>query len=321
VKPLARYQTWLADSSRWDGFEFREGDIVISTPAKCGTTWLQMICALLVFGDADLPAPLTELSPWLDIQTAGLSNVTAALAAQRHRRFIKTHTPLDGLPFDERVTYLCVGRDPRDVAISADHHLANMNREVLLRAVPSFAAAAESQAVSDPVQRFWHWVEDAAPPSEGLELMLHHLTTFWYRRQAANVVLLHYDDLQVDLEAEMRLLAARLEITIGENAWPGLVDAARFDRMRERADRLTPQVTMTGLWQNPGRFFHRGASGQWQTLIGPSNLDRYWARVHRLAPPHLVAWTHSGWRGTAVPAADGAPESERDAVPDAPTRQ
>ena len=41
-----------------------------------------------------------------------------ALAAQRHRRFIKSHTPLDELPFDAQVSYVCVGRDPRDVGIS-----------------------------------------------------------------------------------------------------------------------------------------------------------------------------------------------------------
>jgi aryl sulfotransferase len=44
-----RYQSFLTDSSRWDGFSFRPGDIIISTPAKCGTTWTQMICALLIF--------------------------------------------------------------------------------------------------------------------------------------------------------------------------------------------------------------------------------------------------------------------------------
>src|SRR5262249_38699700 len=35
--------------ARWEGFEFRPGDIVISTPKKCGTTWTQMLCALLIF--------------------------------------------------------------------------------------------------------------------------------------------------------------------------------------------------------------------------------------------------------------------------------
>ncbi len=44
----------LLDSRRWDGFEFRADDIVISTPPKCGTTWTQMITALLIFDTADL---------------------------------------------------------------------------------------------------------------------------------------------------------------------------------------------------------------------------------------------------------------------------
>ena len=41
----------------------------------------------------------------------------------------QTHTPLDGLPLDPRVTYICVGRDPRDVALSMDRHVANLNRD------------------------------------------------------------------------------------------------------------------------------------------------------------------------------------------------
>ena len=82
------YKTMMYDSARWDGFELRPDDIVISTPPKCGTTWMQMICALLVFQDPELPAPLSELSPWLDWKTTPLQEVLAALGAQRHRRFI-----------------------------------------------------------------------------------------------------------------------------------------------------------------------------------------------------------------------------------------
>ena len=302
---LRRYRSWLADSSRWDGFEFRAGDIVISAPSKCGTTWMQMICALLIFGDASMPRPLTELSPWLDIQTDTISNVIAALAAQRHRRFIKSHTPLDGLPFDERVTYICVGRDPRDAAISSDNHLNNMNREVLLKAretavgsddLPSILSAGMPPQVEDPVQRFWRWVEDDAPPAEGLELLLHHLGTFWDRRHAANVVLVHYADLQADLEGEMRRLAGLLGIVIGEDVWPGLVAEAGFDRMRDRANEVAPQATMDGLWHDTSRFFHRGTSGQWRTFLSSEDLDRYEARVRQLAAPDLATWAHDGWR-------------------------
>ena len=58
MRPLVRYLSLIADNARWDGFSFREGDIIISTPPKCGTTWTQMICAMLIFQTPDLPQPL-----------------------------------------------------------------------------------------------------------------------------------------------------------------------------------------------------------------------------------------------------------------------
>ena len=95
---VRRYVGTVFDSSRWDGFELRPGDIIISTPPKCGTTWTQMICALLVLQEPELPLPLDTLSPWIDMVTRARKEVFADLAAQTHRRFIKTHTPLDGIP-------------------------------------------------------------------------------------------------------------------------------------------------------------------------------------------------------------------------------
>ena len=122
---VRRYQVSMYDSNRWDGFELRPGDIIISTPPKCGTTWTQMICALLILQEPELPLPLDTLSPWIDMVTRARTDVFADLEAQTHRRFIKTHTPLDGIPNDPAVTYICVGRDPRDVGLSMDRHIGN----------------------------------------------------------------------------------------------------------------------------------------------------------------------------------------------------
>src|SRR6476646_9245064 len=127
-----RYRNLIFDSQRWEGFQFRDDDIVISTPSKCGTTWMQMQCALVLFQDPALPAPLTRLSPWIDIQTETRESVVSVLEAQSHRRFIKTHTPLDGIPWDDRVLYITVGRDPRDVALSWDNHMGNLDIEKVL---------------------------------------------------------------------------------------------------------------------------------------------------------------------------------------------
>jgi aryl sulfotransferase len=119
---LTHYRWPGEDSGRWLGFRFRPGDIVISTRRKTGTTWMQMICALLIFQAPELPDSLWHLSPWLDSQVMPHEFVYAQLAEQRHRRFIKTHTPLDGIPLDPRVTYIVTARHPLDTFVSLRRH-------------------------------------------------------------------------------------------------------------------------------------------------------------------------------------------------------
>ena len=146
-RPLVRYETFVYDSSRWEGFDLRPDDIIISTPPKCGTTWTQMITALLIFQTPDLPARLARLSPWLDMRTRARRDVVADLEAQTHRRFIKTHTPLDGIPLAEGVTYICVGRDPRDVGLSMGDHRTNLDLDVIEAAND---AAARIDGIAPP---------------------------------------------------------------------------------------------------------------------------------------------------------------------------
>ncbi len=301
-----RYHTLVYDSIRWKGFRFRPDDIVISTPPKCGTTWTQMLCALLIFDSTTFDRPLARISPWLDMLTRPLGDVVADLDAQEHRRFIKTHSPLDGLPSDERVTYLCVGRDPRDVALSWEHHWGNIDQEVFM-ATRAAAVGLDDLAElgsppppppEDPVDRFWAWVNGDGP-SPSLEGTLHHLQTFWDRRDAPNVTLFHYADLSADLCGQLRRLAEVLGIERSDGRIEELAAAATFDRMKERADQLAPNSDQ-GFWRSTEGFFHHGSSGQWRHLVDDAGLVRYEVRVAELVPPDLAAWAHLGWLGSPV---------------------
>jgi hypothetical protein len=303
-----RYRSLIMDSQRWDGFELRDDDIIISTPSKCGTTWMQMQCALLVFQTPELPAPLTRLSPWVDVQTETVESVFAELDAQQHRRFIKSHTPLDGLPQHPGVTYITVGRDPRDVALSWDNHFNNMKLDTVIgRLVDVIGMDGLAELMpngppeqpEDPVERFWHWMESEAVTENdvsGLPGLVNHLKSFWDRRDDPNVALFHYADMKADLDGEMRRLASVLNVDVDESKWDSLVAAATFGRMKERASELAPQVTHD-FWQEDGRFFNKGSSGQWQAFItNEKDQARYEARIHELASPDLAAWIHTGWQ-------------------------
>ena len=300
---MRRYEGTFYDSSRWSGFELRPGDIIISAPPKCGTTWTQMICALLVLQEPRFPLPLDTLSPWLDMTTRARREVVADLQGQRHRRFIKTHTPLDGLPHDPAVTYICVGRDPRDVGLSMDRHIDNMDVDVFLRARAQAAATdgielgplqRQSPRPDGELARFWHWVDDETPATQigsSLRRTMEHLQTFREAPDELDVTVLHYDDLLADLEGQMRRLATRLGIDVDERRWPGLVRAATFDSMRSTADTLVPGHSAEH-WVDPAAFFSRGTSGQWRELLDDADLARYAARVRSLASDHLVGWVH-----------------------------
>src|SRR5918997_3698189 len=267
--PRTRYRSIIADSRRWDGFAFRPGDVVISTPPKCGTTWTQMLCALLIFDGPAFPAPLGEVSPWLAMCNRSLADVTAALAAQTHRRFIKTHTPLDGLPLDADVTFVVVGRDPRDVAISMEHHAANMDWEhfLALRAAAvgndDLAELPERRVPSeDPVERFRTFVTDEAPDSSlTLASVLHHLDTGWQHRHDPNVALFHYADLQADLAGELLRLAGVLGIACSPERARELAAEASLTRMRERGAEVAPSASQ-GTWKDVRAFFRSGGSGE-----------------------------------------------------------
>jgi len=300
-----RYRNFIMDSRRWDGFEFRDDDIVISTPSKCGTTWMQMQCALLVFKTPDLPGKLTRLSPWLDVQTETVESVFAELAAQEHRRFIKTHTPFDGIPYDPRVTYITVGRDPRDVALSWDNHMANIKFDVVVGLRAEAVGLDDLAEVmpnglpipqEDPVARFWDWMESETLSDEdvsGLVGLLHHLDTFWQRRDDDNVAMFHYVDMKDDLAGSMRRLASVLNVDVDDATMTQLVTAAGFEEMRGRAAELAPQVT-SDFWADSNRFFNKGASEQWRSFFTDDDVARYEARVRTLAAPELSEWVHRG---------------------------
>jgi aryl sulfotransferase len=295
------YENILFDSSRWDGFTPRDDDIIICTSYKAGTTWMQMICALLVLQKTDFGRPLTTISPWLDMLAAPIEDVLAVYEAQQHRRFIKTHTPLDGLPYFDNVTYLYCGRDPRDVFMSGRNHQTNISPEAMARLLrqPELSADQIPEMPSDVNAMFQVWLTKGSFPWEqdGFPFWSHlnHARTYWEFRHLPNVHLLHYADLQADLEGQMRSLADLLNVKVREESWLDLVRAATFEHMKKHADQLSPDVDHgVTWWVDNSRFFNRGTSGQWRDALSEASLRLYERVKRERLEPALATWLEQG---------------------------
>ncbi len=295
------YNEFVLESQRWDRFEPRDDDIIICTPAKCGTTWTQMICALLIFQKTKFDKALTEHSPWLDALTAPCEQVLDQLQAQTHRRFIKTHTPLDGLPYFEQAKYICVGRDPRDAFLSLTNHSQNMKREImeLLQKNATGEWRPPNIPPEDQIEWFCDWITSSCSEEPNHEFhsdVLYYVRSFWQYRHLPNILMLHYSDLKADLDGEMRRIAKFLDIQIDETLWPELVSAASFENMKNNADQLAPQVT-DNVWKDTGQFFNKGVSGQWCKVLNDKALDLYRQAMDKNLESDLSAWLEQGRLG------------------------
>jgi hypothetical protein len=297
----------MADSERWLRFAFRDDDVVITTPSKCGTTWMQTIVGMLLLDRVDLAVPISQLSPWLDMQIYTDDEVFGRLERQTHRRVIKTHTPLDGIPRHPSVTYIAVIRHPLDVALSDRDHAGNMRREhaIDLRVTASGELDPDvvlpEEGPEDAADYLRWFIENDNQPvgsgPYGLADYCQQILTYWDARARPNVHLFHYADLWASLDEEMRRVAAALRVGIDEPRWPAFVDAARLDSMRSRASITAPNAE-NDIWRSPEAFFRVGGTRDWASLLDPADIERFDHRLRALAGD-AAEWVLRGRAGLA----------------------
>ena len=292
--PLHRlsYKDALTDTSRWEQFPAAEGDIFVVTPAKNGTTWMQTIVTFLVFGSSDLDFVPAERSPWFDVIFNSVEETLETLSQDNKRNIIKTHTPLDGVPFYEGASYIGVYRDPRDAFFSMRNHADNMVMDLRER-------DAEGNPIELSVEESFRKFIEAEYLSgdlgKGLASRVHHLRCFWELKNRPNIHLFHYSDLLRDLKGQMLRVAAAINVDIEESSLEQLVEAATFTSMRAKSEKFVPGGKK-GFWHDPKEFLKKGGNGQWQGIISEDLLEQFDARLKDLAGDEMANWLVNGNR-------------------------
>lgn len=279
------------DSTRWNDFAFRDGDIVIGTWAKSGTTWTQQIVSQLIFNGAEGIA-VGDIAPWVDMRVIPLDDVTTLVESQTHRRFLKTHLPADALRFSPLAKYIYIGRDGRDVAWSFFNHLMRMSQELYdaFNDPPGLDGQPVVRPDGDSRAFFNGWLNGEGYNADAF---FQNVQSWWDMRTAPNVLLVHFNNLKADMEGEIRRIASFLDIEIDESSWPAIVEHCSFDYMKEHADSLSEnfQAFFDGGLKN---FIYKGTNGRWRDVLNPDEISRYEDVASKCLSADCARWLATG---------------------------
>ncbi len=304
-RPTRVYRNHHLDSTRWAAYTARPGDVVVCNAYKSGSTWMQQIIRLLMGASADDMYALRSLSIWPEVRhrNGSLDDLKAMLDAAPDRRVIKSHIPLDGMPFFDVAQHVYVGRDPRDVFMSLYNHYSSFTDKAyaVFNDTPGRVGEPLPRCPDDP-RAFWQqwmtrgWFEWE---SEGYPFWgnLHHVATFWPVRHAPNVLFVHYGEMLADLPAQVRRVADFLNIEASDARVARVADATRFATVRAAVDKNLAERGNEGpgmLRNGLASFFNKGTNGRWRAVLDADDLALYAAAKARVLAPDCAAWLEDG---------------------------
>ncbi len=276
------------DSTRWDHYIPRAGDVVVATYAKNGTTWMEHIVLHLIH-QGEVKPTIHDVAIWIDRKNRReskeqeefpIEELVEKLRAQTHRRQFKTHLPLDHLPFYQEVKYVVVGRPNRDVWLSWHNH----QRKWLER----------DQMPEDPMDFWVDWIEGRVlPGSDEDEISEAHphfryYQQWWAYRQLDNILFVHFNDLLIDPSAEIARVAEFLQIDTPDAEIHQIAEATSFGTMKENADQLLPGAKRAGL------FLNKGTNDRWRGMLSEADLTLYeearWRALGRGVEQECLDW-------------------------------
>ncbi|MCC5887729.1 MAG: sulfotransferase domain-containing protein [Gammaproteobacteria bacterium] len=298
------YQNHTIDSTRWQNFQRRSGDVIVTTSYKSGTTWtLGLLYQLMALKEGMQPPAMDY---WLDARMfpVDLDDQLAELAAMPHRRVLKSHLAADGLPVWDDVHYVVVGRDPRDVFMSLVNHYEQFTDL-------AYSAFNDTPGrVGPPMPRYdgdihalwrnwltksWFDWEQEGYPWWG---NMHHVASWWSLRKLPNILFVHYNDLQRDLPAEIRRIATFIGYELGADEVGAIAAACSIDAMRQGA--IEAGDPLGAMFKDGARgFFYKGTNARWRGVLDATELELYEDVKKRVLPPDCAAWLESG--GTLPP--------------------
>ena len=277
----------FVDSRMWNGFRFRDDDIIVASPAKAGTTWTLAILVQLLH-DAPEVARVGNICRWIDFALFKEGRMEA-VEAQSHRRVMKCHLPADALVFSPQAKYIYVARDGRDVAWSEHNHLYNSSDEFY--AAANAVRPEGTPAIDRPSGDVHAYYRDWIAGRRGMGAFWGHVRSWWALRDLPNLYLLHYQNLKDDLPGRVADIADYLGIEVDPETMARAVEHASFGHMKARSNEMFPGLPLVG---GGDTFINKGTNGRWRDVLSAVEIAEYEAQARDKLGPDCAAWLATG---------------------------
>ena len=278
------------NSTVWNTFKFRDDDVVIATYAKSGTTWMQQIVSQLIFKGAE-GVDVSHASPWVDLRILPPEAI-AGLEELPHRRFVKTHLPVDALVFSPKAKYIYIGRDGRDAVWSMYNHHANANQiwYDALNNTPGLVGPPIKPPPDSVHQYYQDWIEKNGHP---FWPFWENIKSWWAIRDLPNVKLIHFNDMKSDLSGSIKGIADFLGIRLDKATLDKVSEHCTFDYMKAHAELAAPLGG--SLWNGGAKtFINKGTNGRWRDTLSAGENAAYEAKAVKELGPACAKWLAQG---------------------------
>jgi len=255
-------------------FQARSTDVLITTPPKAGTTWMQQILHQLRTGGDESFTSIDEVVPWLERSRSGKSwqEVINYYETLPDPRLFKTHCTAEQTPGIDTAYIILTSRDPRDCCISFYHHLLNMTDEARIH-----AKIVRPDSFDEYIER---WLDSA--------VWYRNVKSWWPYYIHKKVLWLRYQDMKSDLDASIDRIVDFLGWDVSPEQKETVIEYSSFEWMKRHDEKFSSQGDSGKPQFKPGQFIRQGMVGKHQEIMTKEQEQRILDKAHEMLEPECL---------------------------------
>ncbi len=255
-------------------FRPRENDVLITTPPKAGTTWMQQILHQLRTGGDATFTSIDDVVPWLERPRSGKNwqQLIDNYETIPDPRIFKTHCTAEQTPGIGTAFIILTSRDPRDCCVSFYHHIMNMTDEARLHANITRPESFEAY-----VER---WLNFA--------VWYRNVKSWWPYRDHPKILWLRFQDMKSDLATSINRITDFLSWEVSPDQKRKVLEYSSFEWMQKHDEKFSSQGDSGKPLFKPGRFIRQGKVGKYRETMTKEQEQRILDKAYEMLEPDCL---------------------------------